>query len=322
MINDRPQYCLLTGPSRSGNHYLHSLLDSHPQLLISPEEDFFVDFMIRRHRTSFLRELASNRDLLFPKFCIDKLLSMNKEDNWQKLTSGEKAPQHNFSEEIPFNYKRYQELLRSNMPLLYKGCSDIVLRYLDCLFQAVETPLNNHTDYQFVYMCPNIKEGLRFFISELKCKVLIIIRDPVQRTASLIKSRKNVTTDHQIKTVDNLIKYFEHVLLLLNDPILSQQILVLDYSYLKGQTEHVMSSVASFLEMQFHANLIQATLYGKPTTPNTSFKNNEVEKFSNKPGGYIKEVLDESTIEYIQQAAHPVYLKLRDIAVQNPQTMK
>ena len=51
---------MLAAPPRGGNHLLRGLLDNHPQLLLPPDEDYFVRHL-SRHPLLRLRGMFASR---------------------------------------------------------------------------------------------------------------------------------------------------------------------------------------------------------------------------------------------------------------------
>jgi hypothetical protein len=58
---DKPPLLILGAPPRGGNHLLRGLLDNHPQLLLPPDEDYFVRHLARHPLLRLRGMLASNR---------------------------------------------------------------------------------------------------------------------------------------------------------------------------------------------------------------------------------------------------------------------
>jgi hypothetical protein len=56
----KPPLLILGAPPRGGNHLLRGLLDHHPQLLLPPDEDYFVRHL-SRHPLLRLRGMLTSR---------------------------------------------------------------------------------------------------------------------------------------------------------------------------------------------------------------------------------------------------------------------
>ena len=57
--SSKPPLLILGAPPRGGNHLLRGLLDHHPQLLLPPDEDYFVRHL-SRHPLLRLRGMLSS----------------------------------------------------------------------------------------------------------------------------------------------------------------------------------------------------------------------------------------------------------------------
>jgi hypothetical protein len=57
--NKKPRLLMLAAPPRGGNHLLRGLLDHHPQLLLPPDEDYFVRHLSRNRLLRWRGMLAS-----------------------------------------------------------------------------------------------------------------------------------------------------------------------------------------------------------------------------------------------------------------------
>ena len=57
---EKPRLLILTAPPRGGNHLLRGLLDHHPQLLLPPDEDYFVRHLSRDPLLRWRGMLASS----------------------------------------------------------------------------------------------------------------------------------------------------------------------------------------------------------------------------------------------------------------------
>ena len=57
----KPPLLILGAPPRGGNHLLRGLLDHHPQLLLPPDEDYFIRHLSRHPLLRLRGMLASSR---------------------------------------------------------------------------------------------------------------------------------------------------------------------------------------------------------------------------------------------------------------------
>ncbi len=64
--SSKPPLLMLGAPPRGGNHLLHGLLDHHPQLLLPPDEDYFVRHLSRNPMLRWRGMRASRAEA--PKF--------------------------------------------------------------------------------------------------------------------------------------------------------------------------------------------------------------------------------------------------------------
>ena len=77
----------ISGPSRNGNHLLHSLLDNHPELPRIPGEDSVINEMFVRLDKDKSRALDSLKD---PNKCCEFLLELSgrgEHNKWEKIYS-------------------------------------------------------------------------------------------------------------------------------------------------------------------------------------------------------------------------------------------
>lgn len=144
---------IISGPSRNGNHLVHSLLDSHPSLPRIPGEDSFLNYSFDR----FLENFELFDSLIKSERLADILLTMSsrrKNNKWLTLHKGvesssgdankvwsgvqyrEKFNGYVFDYQdtyIPINYPHFENFVRLNFSEQPQSLFDLYMMYFRAL---------------------------------------------------------------------------------------------------------------------------------------------------------------------------------------------
>ena len=130
---------LLGGLGRSGNHLLRGLLDSHPQLWVPPDEDFFVRSLMR-NRIDRIRSL-----FLSEKTLCDFAFKSQKGGHLERVIAG--SGEHGEDAHKIINLNCYYHCLKS----LYKKRSLFSLceAHFRALAQATRGTISKDSEYVY-----------------------------------------------------------------------------------------------------------------------------------------------------------------------------
>ena len=294
----------ISGPSRSGNHLLLSLLDSINGYHNIPGEDdflkiFFTKFgfnkknEIKKYLVNPYNYLINNSTYSYKTF---KLKTFNKWKEFDKIlknnkkhypAAGQKGniqyfvdyPFFSLETSLGFNYQNYDKLILSKKKELKKY--DNILD----IFELYVTAFNsffNKKKLKLKYCASGIRREL-FYMMEAnqKSKTIIILRDFRTFYFSFTKSQFN-NTNITKKNIDLAWQHWYHKChdyLLLKKKFNNRCIVVKFDDLITSKNKKILKKICSFLNVKFSKNMLIPTINNVKVFPNSSHKFN-IKRFS------------------------------------------
>src|SRR5216110_2663661 len=238
--------CFIAGQAKSGTTLLTALLDSHPELLVLPQETAYFPTVLRKYRDASRREQFD----YLTKESFSRVL-FGGEPKWREHEY-KNFPQQKFREmfeRIAFYPANSQRDLLALMAESYAGTMDVPL---DRIKRWIEkTPANrNHVDDIFARF-PN-------------AKLLVTLRDPRASLATQIALEE--TRETKRFSVYYVIAHWR-VAAKLARRVRSGDVpgLFVQFEQLVSEPSAVMKNVCDYLEVAFDPNIVLTpTKIGQP----------------------------------------------------------
>jgi hypothetical protein len=288
---DKRPLLILGAPPRGGNHLLRGLLDHHPQLLLPPDEDYFVRHLSRSSALRWLGCLSSARRA--PAF----YRRLQKDGHLERINAGHGTEV--FGTEDSLDLPAYYDYIRSNHQ---RGNVDALVRnHVEALARAIGG--ENTGDRLRVFFCalqPSNRDLTR--VSQLLSRSydvrgVFLIRDPRAHLSSKLVRNPTLNLGRYCKRQNRYweeIQWFEKTC----GPALR-----LRFEDLVTNTEDAMRRVCELAEIQFLPGVLDFTQGGQPSISNSSFASSSgVDRSALLR---YRETLPEATIRYLQEHCVP-----------------
>lgn len=261
MAEDRrkPPLMLLGAPPRGGNHLLRGLLDNHPQLLLPPDEDYFVRHLSRSAWLRWRGMLASQSGA--PAF----YRKLQKDGHLERINAGHGTEV--FGSEDSLDLEAYYGYLRTHHE---RGSVDTLVRnHIEALAVALgHRPGDRRLRVFFCALQPSNRDLTA--VSELlarsfRLRGVFLVRDPRAHLSS--KLVRNPTLNLR-RFCQRQNRYWEEIRQFEEQfgPVLR-----LRFEELVTDTESNMRRVCEFADIDFLESVLEYTQGGQPSMSNSSF---------------------------------------------------
>ena len=257
--SDKPPLLILGAPPRGGNHLLRGLLDHHPQLLLPPDEDYFVRHL-SRHPLLRLRGVLTGRDAA-PGF----YRKLQKDGHLERINAGHGTEVFGTEESLDLEaYYRYisehheragvDNLVRNHVEALAVALGheegDGRLRVIFCALQ----PSNN-----------DLSRVSALLARSYDVRGIFLVRDPRAHLSS--KLVRNPTLNLR-RFCQRQNRYWREIdeFAVDHGPVLR-----LRFEELVTNTEVCMRRVCEFASIEFSEAVLNYTQGGEASRSNSSF---------------------------------------------------
>jgi hypothetical protein len=277
---------------RGGNHLLRGLLDDHPQLLLPPDEDYFVRQLMR----SPLERLRGC--LCTPEKAPAFYRHLQKDGHLERVNAGN--AKNSFGTENTLELDRYYAHVREHH---VRFSVDGMIRAHFGALQAALAHRQPGSDRTKVFFCALqstkgdiVRLGRR--LSRLyDVRGIFVVRDPRSHFASKL-GRKPDTALRQFCRRQN--RYVREVECFARDygPALRVRFegLVLD-------ADRTMREICAFASIRFAEHVTRVTQAGSPTVSNSSYEN--VQGIDRAVLDRYREKVAPATLRYIEAHCRP-----------------
>ncbi len=256
---DRPPLLMLGAPPRGGNHLLRGLLDGHPDLLLPPDEDYFVRHLARSLPQRLMGMLAS------PASVPDYSRQLQKVGQLERINAGRGSEV--FGTEGSLDLDIYYRYLRQHHR---RGSVDSLVRnHVEAMALALgHRPGDGRQRVYFCALQPSNRDLTR--VSRLLARSytvrgLFVIRDPraqlaskLMRNPGLSPRRFCIRQNRYLEEIDR----FEQE----RGPCLRVR-----FEELIIDTEATMRRVCELAGIPFLPQVLDYTQGGEPSQSNSSF---------------------------------------------------
>lgn len=250
---------LLGAPPRSGNHLLRGLLDNHPQLLLPPDEDYFVR-QLSRHVLLRLRGMLAK-----PYDVLSICRKLQKDGHFERVNSG--LGTEVFGSEGSLDLEAYYQYMcqhhkRGKINGLVRNHVEalaVALGHVDgdgrlrVIFSALQS---KHRDLSRI---------ARLLARGYNLRGIFLVRDPRAHLASRLV--RNPTLDVR-RFCQSQNRYWREIEQFSANfgPVMR-----LRFESLVTDTETCMRRVCDFAEINFLPTVLEYTQGGEPSRSNSSF---------------------------------------------------
>jgi len=287
----KPPLLILGAPPRGGNHLLRGLLDNHPELLLPPDEDYFIRHLSRHPLLHLRGMLVSPGDA--PAF----YRKLQKDGHLERVNAGHGTEV--FGSEDSLDLEAYYDYVRAHHTRL--SPDSLVRNHVEALAVALgHTREDSRMRVCFCALQPSNKDLSRvgaMLSRSYDVRGVFLVRDPRAHLAS--KLVRNPTLDLG-RFCRRQNRYWGEI-----DDFVARHgpALRLRFEDLVTDTEGAMREVCEFAGIEFLPDVLEYTQGGEASQSNSSF--------AASPGidhGVLtryRESLPDETIRYLERHCRP-----------------
>lgn len=298
-----------SGPSRNGNHLLHSMMDNHPQLCRLPGEDSFLPALfndmvhtpgkaIRKLRSQSnveyilnLTGYGQNKWKALGKMFSEKYVQKTRV--WAGVQKKQEFVSDYQDTVVPVEYSAFEsQLYEMAEKLRGVGFLDLFKIYIDSLMM-LDPEYTDRTGIP-IYAGSGLRPELYYLFDVMEnVKCIVPIRPFETYYFSFIKG-KFKTEEIQPELIAEAwdhwkCKVFDYLLLKYWYP---EKICIINFVHLIKNTEQTSKEICRFLDIDFSETCLVPTAMGCPTKGNSSFPKREEDRGRFYQSG-LKKVLPE-----------------------------
>jgi glycosyltransferase involved in cell wall biosynthesis len=288
---DRPPLLILGAPPRGGNHLLRGLLDNHPQLLLPPDEDYFIRHLSRHPLLRWRGMLVSNPGA--PGF----FRKLQKEGHLERVNAGHGTEV--FGAEGSLDLDAYYDYVSEHHQRLRSD--DLVRNHMEALAAALgHKEGDGRLRVFFCALQPSNRDLTRvgaMLARNYDVKGIFLVRDPrahlaskLVRNPSLDLARFCRRQNRYWREIDNFIDKLGPALRVRFED------LVID-------TETTMRRVCAFIGIDYSPVLLEYTQGGAASQSNSSFAPST--GIDHRVLTRYRESLPPATITFLEQHCRP-----------------
>jgi hypothetical protein len=287
----KPSLLILGAPPRGGNHLLRGLLDHHPQLLLPPDEDYFVRHLSRHPWLRFrgMAAAASGAPAFYRK--------LQKDGHLERINAGHGTEV--FGSEDSLDLDAYYDHIRTNH--VRWELDTLVRNHVEALAAALgHVPGDGRLRVFFCALQPSNRDLTRVSALLSRCyrvRGIFLVRDPRAHLAS--KLVRNPTLNLR-RFCHRQNRYWQEI-----DEFAAHcgAVLRLRFEDLVTDTEARMRKVCEFAGIDFLPSVLEYTQGGELSQSNSSFVASP--GIDHSALTRYRETLPASTIAYLEKHCIP-----------------
>ncbi len=284
----------ISGPARSGNHLLLSLLDGHKEIQSHPGEDDFLRSIFTETNKSEQKLLKVLKSKYNWKYILSlsgqapfgKKKGFNKwkklfdsKSNKKKIWSGkqEEGSGHVYDYQgvkTNIDYISFENYLKKKSKEISKAKTflDVFSIYLDAV-KKLYSKENKNKKYNHVWFGSGLRRELKFLLERNK-KIICLV--PIRKFEtfyfSYSLSRHNTRKIEQ-KALDDLWEHWRHKVVdyLLLKKKYPKNIIILQYEDLVSDTSKTIDKISKKLKIKFNKKMLIPTIFGSKTKGNSTY---------------------------------------------------
>ena len=287
----KPPLLILGAPPRGGNHLLRGLLDHHPQLLLPPDEDYFLRHL-SRHRWLRWRGMLASPDSA-PAF----YRRLQKDGHLERVNAGHGTEV--FGTEDSLDLETYYRYIRAHHQRWDTG--NLVRNHVEALAAALgHREGDGRLRVFFCALQPSNRDLTRvsaLLARNYAVRGIFLVRDPRAHLAS--KLVRNPTLN-----ISRFCRRQNHYWREIDDFALHcGPVLRLRFEDLVTDTERRMREVCDFADIDFAASVLEYTQGGEVSRSNSSFATSAgIDKGALTR---YRETLPLETMTFLEKNCHP-----------------
>ena len=287
----KPPMLILGAPPRGGNHLLRGLLDSHPALLLPPDEDYFIRHLSRYPWLRLLGMLVSGDGA--PRF----YRKLQKGGHLERVNAGHGTEV--FGSEGSLDLVAYYRYLSEH----HKRFSPdlLVHNHVEALAAALgHTPGDHRLRVYFCALQPSNRDLSRvgaLLAQNYAVKGIFLVRDPRAHLASKLVRNPTLNLGRFCSRQN---RYWQEIedFQAKHGPVLR-----LRFEELVMDTEKSMRSVCQFAGIEFVPSVLEYTQGGEASRSNSSFAASS--GVDREVLTRYQETLPRDKIEYVMENCRP-----------------
>lgn len=287
----KPPLLILGAPPRGGNHLLRGLLDDHPQLLLPPDEDYFIRHLSRKPWLRLRGMLTS------PNKIEAFYWQLQKKGHLERVNAGQGTEAFGTEESLDLNtYYRYVREHHQRW-----STDSLVQNHVEAMAQALgQVPDDNRLRVIFCALQPSntdLSRVGRMLARSYSVTGIFLIRDPRAHLHS--KLARNPSLDlqryckRQNRYLDEIDGFKRHC-----GPALKVR-----FEDLVTATESPMRKVCELAGIEFLPQVLEYTQGGQPARSNSSFTSSS--GIDQSAIGRYKDKLPSDTIALLEKFCRP-----------------
>lgn len=290
---------ILGAPPRSGNHLLRGLLDHHPQLLLPPDEDYFVRHLARQHRLRWRGMLAAPDQA--PVF----FRQLQKDGHLERVNAGHGTEA--FGTEGSLDLDAYYGYIREHHRRF--SVNALVRNHVEALASALGHRQGDGR--QRVIFCALQASGndltrvTRLLARSYDIRGIFLVRDPRAHLSSKLARKPYLKLDRFCKLQNSYLREIDQC------RENCGQVLRLQFEDLVADTENSMRQVCDFSGIDFSPAVLNYTQGGRPGRSNSSFSDGSADRGLSDSGidqGVLtryRDTLPAETVAYLKEHCQP-----------------
>ena len=288
---DKPPLLILGAPPRGGNHLLRGLLDNHPQLLLPPDEDYFIRHLSRH-------PLLRLRGMLIPRPDAPGFFrKLQKEGHLERVNAGHGTEV--FGTEGSLDLDAYYGYVSEHHQRLRSD--DMVRNHVEALAAALgHKKGDGRLRVFFCALQPSNRDLTRvgaMLARSYDVKGIFLIRDPRAHLASKLVRNQSLNLDRFCRRQN---RYWREI-----DNFIAKRgpALRVRFEDLVTDTETSMRRICEFLGIDYSPVLLEYTQGGEASQSNSSFAASSGIDYSVLTR--YRESLPSATISFVERHCRP-----------------
>ena len=292
-FENKGKILIISGPARSGNHLLLSLIDGHPSVQYHPGEDDFLRSIfteVNKSEGNLIKKLKSKNNWKFilslsgqapfgKKKGFNKwkklFYSNSKNYTWsgkQKEGSGHIYDYQGIKPKI--RYYQYENYLKTREKEISSSNNflDIFSIYLDAIKKLYYKKTNN-LKYDHVWFGSGLRRELKFLLERNKNIVCLV---PIRKFETFYYSysmSRHKTKKIQQNALNDLWEHWRHKVIdyLILKKKYPKNIIILQYEDLIYNTKFTIQKISKKLGIKFSEKMLVPTIFNKRTKGNSTY---------------------------------------------------
>ncbi len=278
----------ISGPSRNGNHLIHSMLDGHPNLASVPGEDSFLPAFFQalvKDREEALAKLRGSDNveyiLQLTAWGINKwksLWELERQDGRANVWSGIQPAGAGYVTDyqdtvIRIDYPAFESRLYEHASAIRKASTfvEVVWLYMDALQQL--SPPKDGLTYPYCWVGSGMRRELNFLYARSPFVYCVTPLRPFESYYSSFAKARFDTADIREDALRAAWEHWMHktVDYLLLKKTYTERVVLVNFDHVVNRPKETATRICESLGVPFDESLLTPTSLGNLTKGNSSF---------------------------------------------------